>query len=84
MMTVIVTACATFGLTVSEAKTDIMCLQTKGGGHLPFTVTAAGQLGVQTNGRVCVLGRGYQRGLEPQKCRGDASSPEGMGMLRTV
>ena len=67
MMTVIVTACATFGLTVSEAKTDIMCLQTKGGGHLPFTVTAAGQVGVQTNGRVCVLGRGYQRGLEPQK-----------------
>ena len=67
MTTVIVSTCATFGLTVSEAKTDIMCLQTKGGGHLPFTVTAAGQVGVQTNGRVCVLGRGYQRGLEPQK-----------------
>ena len=67
MMTAIVAGCAAFVLTVSEAKTEIMCLQTKGGGHLPFTVTAAGQVGVQTNGRVCVLGRGYQRGLEPQK-----------------
>ena len=44
MRTVIVTACAAFGLTVSEAKTDIMCLQTKGGGHMPFTVSAAGQV----------------------------------------
>ena len=43
-MTVIVTACAAFGLTVSEAKTEIMCLQTKGGGHVPFTVTAADQV----------------------------------------
>ena len=42
MMTVIVTAC--LGLTISEAKTKIMCLQTKGGGHVPFTVTAAGQV----------------------------------------
>jgi len=48
MMTVIVTACAAFGLTVSEAKTEIMCLQTKGGGHVPFTVTAAGQVYKQT------------------------------------
>ena len=30
MMTVIVAACVAFGLTVSEAKTEIMCLQTKG------------------------------------------------------
>ena len=45
MMTVIVTA---FGLTVSEAKTEIMCLQTKGGGHMPFTVTAADQVYKQT------------------------------------
>ena len=43
MMAVIVTACAAFGLTVSEAKTEIICLQTKGGGHVPFTVTAAGK-----------------------------------------
>ena len=48
MMTVIVTASAAFGLTVSEAKTEVMCLQTKGGGHVPFTVTAAGQVHKQT------------------------------------
>ena len=83
MMTVIVTACAAFGLTVSEAKTEIMCLQTKGGGHVPFTVTAAGQVYKQ-KGRVCVLARGYQRRLGPQKCRGDAWNPDGMGVLRTV
>ena len=33
MMTVIVTACSAFGLTVSEAKTETMCLQTKDGGE---------------------------------------------------
>ena len=81
MMTVIVTACAALGLTVSEAKTEIMCLQTKGEGHVPFTVTAAGQVHKQT---VYVLGRGYQRRLGPQKCRGNASNPEGMCVLRTV
>ena len=31
-MTVIVTACSAFGLTVSEAKTEIMCVQTEDGG----------------------------------------------------
>ena len=44
MMTVIVTVCAAFGLTVSEARMEIMCLQTKGGGHGHFTVAAAGQV----------------------------------------
>ena len=44
MMTVIGAAFAAFGLTVLEAKTEIMCLQTKGGGHVPFTVTATGQV----------------------------------------
>ena len=47
-MTVIVTACAAIGLMVSEAKTEIMCLQTKVGGHVPFAVTAAGQVYEQT------------------------------------
>ena len=32
IMVVIVTMCAAFGLTVSEVKTEIMSLQTKGGG----------------------------------------------------
>ena len=44
MMTVIVSACTAFGLTVSEAKTEIICLQTKDGVSESFTVTAAGQV----------------------------------------
>ena len=67
MMTVIVTACAAFGLTVLEAKTEIMCLQTKGGGARAVHRYCR-RSGVQTNGRDCVLGRGYQRGLGPQNC----------------
>ena len=47
-MTVIGTACTGIGLTASETKTEIMCLQTKGWGHVPFTVTAAGQVYKQT------------------------------------
>ena len=43
MMTVIVTTCSSFGLTVSEAETEIMCLETKGGGKVSFTINAAGQ-----------------------------------------
>ena len=51
MMEVIVVVCAAFGLTVSEAKTEIMCLRAKG---MPestalFRVEAAGQVYNQTN-----------------------------------
>ena len=48
-MTVIVTACSAFGLTVSESKTDIMRLQTKGGGKVSFTIKAAGQVYKQSS-----------------------------------
>ena len=48
VVTVIVTACSAFGLTVSEAKTEIMCVQTKGGGKVSFTTNAAGQVYIQT------------------------------------
>ena len=48
MMTVIVTACSWFGLMVSEAKTQIMCLESKGGGKVPFTIDATGQVYLQT------------------------------------
>ena len=41
---VIVTACASFGLMVSEAKTKIMRVQTKYAEMLSFNVTAAGQM----------------------------------------
>ena len=44
MMTVIVTARSSFGLTVSEAKTEMMCLETKGGGKVSSTANAAGQV----------------------------------------
>ena len=53
-MTVIVTASAAFGLTVLDAKTEIMSLQTKGEGHVPFTVTAAGQVYKKTGEFVSV------------------------------
>ena len=43
-MTVIATACSAFGLTVSMAKPECMCLQTKYGGKVSFTINAAGQV----------------------------------------
>ena len=56
MMTVILTACSSFGLTVSEAKTEIMCMQTKGGWQVSFTINAAGQVYKQTIGFVYLGG----------------------------
>ena len=44
MLTMIVTACSTFGITVSEAKTEIMRLQPKCGGKVSFTATAPCQI----------------------------------------
>ena len=51
MMGVIVVVCAAFGLTASEAKTEIMCLRTKGvpESTVRFSVEAAGQVYNQTN-----------------------------------
>ena len=51
MMKVIVVVCAVFGLTVSEAKTEIMCLRAKGipESTATFSVEAAGQVYNQTN-----------------------------------
>ena len=50
-MDVIVTVCAAFGLTVSEAKTEIMCLRTRGMSDAAstFSVEAAGQVYKQTH-----------------------------------
>ena len=44
MVTVIVTACSSFGLTGSEARTEIVCLETKGGGKVSLTFNEAGQV----------------------------------------
>ena len=51
MMGVIVVVCAAFGLTVSEAKTEIMCLRAKGmpESTATFSVEAADQVYNQTN-----------------------------------
>ena len=51
MMGVIVVVCAAFGLTVSEAKTEMMCLRAKGmpESTATFSVEAAGQVYNQTN-----------------------------------
>ena len=58
MMGVIVVVCAMFGLTVSDAKTEIVCLRAK---EMPestatFSVEAAGQVYNQTNGFVYLGG----------------------------
>ena len=51
MTTVIVTACVVFGLSVVEAKTEIMYLLTKGGGKSAVHHYCS-RPGVLTNGRV--------------------------------
>ena len=58
MVNVIVVVCAAFGLTVSEAKTEIMSLRTKG---MPestaiFSVEEAGEVHNQTNEFVYLVG----------------------------
>ena len=41
-MTVIVTACSAFGLTLSDEETEIICLQTTGCGRISLASDAAG------------------------------------------
>ena len=48
MMADIVAMCASFGLTVSEAKTETMCLMTKRTNRVTFVTEAAGQVYKQT------------------------------------
>ena len=59
-MGVIVTVCAAFGLTVSEAKTEIVCLLAKGMPESPatFSVEAADQVCNHTNEFVYNWGEG--------------------------
>ena len=58
IMGMIVVVCAAFGLTVSEAKTEIMCLRAKGMSKSTaiFNVDAAGQVYNQMNEFVCLGG----------------------------
>ena len=82
MLTVILIACSAFGLAISDAETDIKCLQTKGGGKVSFTINAAGQVYKQTI-KVRVLGRGYDRRQIPPH-RNNAAYSEGVGVLTAV
>ena len=76
-MTVIVTASAAFGLTVSDAKTEIMYLLTYYGGVL----SAAGQLHKQTAEFVYLGGAIIARpDLSVKVTRRDQS----MGVLRVI
>ena len=58
MLGVIVVVCAAFGLTLSEAKTEIVCLRVKGmpESTVTFSVEAAGQVYNQTNEFVYLRG----------------------------
>ena len=58
MMGVIMVVCAAFGLTVSEAETEIICLRAKGMSESTaiFSVEAAGQVYNQTNEVVYIGG----------------------------
>ena len=47
-MMVMVTAYLAFALTVSKAKTEIVCLQTRDGGKVSFAINAVGQEYKQT------------------------------------
>lgn len=82
ILTGIGTAGASFGLTVSGGQD---------GDDVPANEISRKcvvqrhqkRLCVQTNGRVCVLGRGSPRKPGSQ-CRDSASAPEEMGVLRVV
>ena len=78
----IVTACSAFGLTVSEAKTEIMCLQTKGGGKVSFAINAAGQVNKQTIEFVYLGGAISANG--DLSMRDNTASSEGLGVLPAI
>ena len=80
-MTVIVAACSAFGITISEAKTEIMCLQTKDGGEVLFAFNAAGQVYKETIEFVYLVG--FQRTQRLQH-RDHAASSESLRVIQAV
>ena len=77
MMVVIVTVCEAFGLTVSEAKTEIMPLRTRGipDATTTFNIEAAGQvykqahdLGGNVNHDADISIEGLPRTVRPTEC----------------
>ena len=69
---VIVTVCAAFGLTVSEAKTEIVCLSTRGMSNATatFSVEAAGQVYKQTHEFVYLGGMSTTTSTCPSRSTG--------------
>lgn len=54
MMTVVIEVCEAFGLTVSEIKTEAMCLRIRGMQAVNFEIKAAGQSYKHTNRLFCL------------------------------
>ena len=77
IMVVIVTVCAVFGLTVSEAKTEIMCLRTRGMSDdtATFSVEAAGQVYKQTHDFVYLGGTSTATPTCPSRSTGAYATP---------
>lgn len=73
-----VAVCASFGLTVPEAKTETKCLTTKGMDRVTFDIEAAGQVVYKTNLSVrapwvdycCMQGRRPHRRDQPARTIG--------------
>ena len=71
------------GATVSEAKTEIMCPQTKDAGKVSFTINAAGQVYKQTIEFVYLDGA-ISADRQITQRRDNAASSEGLGVLPEV
>ena len=77
MMVVIMTVCAAFGLIVSETKTEIMCLRTRGmpDATATFSVEAAGQVYKQTHEFVYLGGMSTTTPTCPLRSTGAYTTP---------
>ena len=75
-MGVIVIVCTAFGLTLTEAKTEIICLRAKGVAESSATssVEAAGQVYNQTNEFVYIKGNMNESQYQPVH-RGQSAQP---------
>ena len=84
-MGVIVVMCATFGLTVSEAKTDIMCLRTKEmlESTAIFSVEVADQVYNQMD-EIVYLGRDVNRNADLSLRSTDAYATHGTASANTL
>ena len=77
MMDVIVTVCVAFGLTVSEAKDEIMCLRTRGTSDATatFSVEAAGHVYKQAHDFLYLIGNVITTPTCPSRLTGASATP---------